>query len=55
MAAADFAGSTAALQTTSSKSSPGKVVLLTECSMSDNVAQMRRTSTSSARAISART
>ncbi len=38
MAAADFAGSTAALAHYVEKNRPGKVVLLTECSMSDNVA-----------------
>jgi quinolinate synthase len=38
MAAADFAGSTAALQNYVLEKRPGKVVLLTECSMSDNVA-----------------
>jgi quinolinate synthase len=38
MAAADFAGSTAALQAYVEEKRPGKVVLLTECSMSDNVA-----------------
>jgi quinolinate synthase len=39
MAASDFAGSTAALQGYVTEKRPGKVVLLTECSMSDNVAQ----------------
>jgi quinolinate synthase len=38
MAAADFAGSTAALQAYVEEKRPAKVVLLTECSMSDNVA-----------------
>ena len=38
MSAADFAGSTAALQNYVMEKRPGKVVLLTECSMSDNVA-----------------
>lgn len=38
MAAADFAGSTAALQDYVMEKHPRKVVLLTECSMSDNVA-----------------
>ncbi len=38
MAAADFAGSTAALARYVETKRPGKVVLLTECSMSDNVA-----------------
>jgi quinolinate synthase len=38
MAAADFAGSTAALQDYVVEKRPAKVVLLTECSMSDNVA-----------------
>lgn len=38
MAAADFAGSTAALQDFVVEKRPAKVVLLTECSMSDNVA-----------------
>ena len=38
MAAADFAGSTAALQDYVVETRPGKVVLLTECSMSDIVA-----------------
>ena len=38
MAAADFAGSTAALQNYVLEKRPAKVVLLTECSMSDNVA-----------------
>jgi quinolinate synthase len=36
--AADYAGSTAALANYVRERSPGKVVLLTECSMSDNVA-----------------
>ena len=35
---ADYAGSTAALANYVSEKRPGKVVLLTECSMSDNVA-----------------
>ncbi len=39
MSAADFAGSTAALQSYVVDKRPAKVVLLTECSMSDNVAQ----------------
>lgn len=39
MSAADFAGSTAALQDYVVEKRPAKVVLLTECSMSDNVAQ----------------
>ncbi|MGE3142695.1 MAG: quinolinate synthase NadA, partial [Hyphomonadaceae bacterium] len=39
MAAADYAGSTAALANYVSKHAPKKVVLLTECSMSDNVAE----------------
>jgi len=38
MAASDFAGSTAALQNYVMEKKQGKVVLLTECSMSDNVA-----------------
>ena len=38
MAVADFAGSTAALQDYVLEKRPAKVVLLTECSMSDNVA-----------------
>jgi quinolinate synthase len=38
MAAADFAGSTAALASYVQEKRPAKVVLLTECSMSDNVA-----------------
>jgi len=38
VAAADFAGSTAALAAYVENKRPGKVVLLTECSMSDNVA-----------------
>jgi len=38
MAASDFAGSTAALQNYVMEKRPAKVVLLTECSMSDNVA-----------------
>jgi quinolinate synthase len=38
MAASDFAGSTAALQDYVVDKRPAKVVLLTECSMSDNVA-----------------
>ncbi len=38
MAAADYAGSTAALANYVTKNNPRKVVLLTECSMSDNVA-----------------
>jgi len=38
MSAADFAGSTAALQNYVVEKRPAKVVLLTECSMSDNVA-----------------
>jgi quinolinate synthase len=40
MSAADFAGSTAALQSYVLEKQPAKVVLLTECSMSDNVAAM---------------
>ncbi len=40
MAAADFAGSTAALQNYVLERQPAKVVLLTECSMSDNVAAL---------------
>ena len=36
--AADFAGSTSALANYVKDNSPNKVVLLTECSMSDNVA-----------------
>jgi quinolinate synthase len=39
MSAADFAGSTAALQMYVMEKRPPKVVLLTECSMSDNVAE----------------
>jgi quinolinate synthase len=39
MAVADYAGSTAALANYVSKRRLSKVVLLTECSMSDNVAQ----------------
>lgn len=39
MAEADYAGSTAALANYVTEKRPGKVVLLTECSMSDNVAQ----------------
>jgi quinolinate synthase len=39
LAAADFAGSTAALANYVGAHNPKKVVLLTECSMSDNVAQ----------------
>jgi quinolinate synthase len=38
MAASDYAGSTAALAGYVGKHQPGKVLLLTECSMSDNVA-----------------
>jgi quinolinate synthase len=38
MAAADFAGSTAALANYVKDKRPAKVVLLTECSMSDNIA-----------------
>ncbi|MBL8551887.1 MAG: quinolinate synthase NadA [Hyphomonadaceae bacterium] len=38
MAASDYAGSTAALAAYVGKRQPGKVLLLTECSMSDNVA-----------------
>jgi quinolinate synthase len=39
LAAADYAGSTAALANYVLEKAPRKVVLLTECSMSDNVAQ----------------
>ncbi|MDZ4775833.1 MAG: quinolinate synthase NadA [Alphaproteobacteria bacterium] len=39
LAASDYAGSTAALANYVTEKSPKKVVLLTECSMSDNVAQ----------------
>ena len=39
LAASDYAGSTAALANYVGKHNPKKVVLLTECSMSDNVAQ----------------
>ncbi len=38
LAAADYAGSTAALADWVGKHAPAKVILLTECSMSDNVA-----------------
>jgi quinolinate synthase len=38
VAAADFSGSTAGMSNYVSTSKPGRVVLLTECSMSDNVA-----------------
>ena len=38
MAAADFAGSTAAMIDYVGKERPTRVVLVTECSMSDNVA-----------------
>jgi quinolinate synthase len=38
VAAADFTGSTAAMSAYVGKNSPPRVVLLTECSMSDNVA-----------------
>jgi quinolinate synthase len=38
VAEADFAGSTAAMQDYVARERPGKVMLLTECSMSDNVA-----------------
>ena len=38
VAAADFAGSTAALADFVEQQKPARVVLLTECSMSDNVA-----------------
>jgi len=40
MSASDFAGSTAALQDYVMEKRPAKVVLLTECSMSDNVASV---------------
>ncbi len=40
MSASDFAGSTAALQDYVVEKRPAKVVLLTECSMSDNVASV---------------
>ena len=43
MAAADFAGSTAEMIRYVGEKRPSKVVLLTECSMSDNVAAERRT------------
>jgi quinolinate synthase len=43
LAAADYAGSTAALANYVQEKSPRKVVLLTECSMSDNVAQQAPT------------
>lgn len=39
LAASDFAGSTAALANYVTEKNPRKVVLLTECSMSDNVAE----------------
>ena len=38
VAEADFSGSTAAMSSYVSKNRPPRVVLLTECSMSDNVA-----------------
>jgi quinolinate synthase len=38
VAEADFSGSTAAMSSYVSKNHPARVVLLTECSMSDNVA-----------------
>jgi len=41
VAAADFAGSTAAMSDYVDKRRPGRVVLLTECSMSDNIAARR--------------
>ena len=53
--ASDFAGSTAALANYVQTEQPAKVVLLTECSMSDNVAAENQTLISCARAISART
>jgi len=40
VAEADFAGSTAAMQNWVAKHQPARVLLLTECSMSDNVAVM---------------
>ena len=57
VAEADFAGSTAAMADyVGARASRAAVVLMTECSMSDNVAaQQSRTSTSCGPAISART
>jgi len=40
VAEADFSGSTAAMQAYVAREQPGRVLLLTECSMSDNVAML---------------
>ncbi len=56
VAEADFAGSTAALINYVGSHKPQRVVMLTECSMSDNVAaENPQTSSSCAPAICART
>ena len=56
VAAADFAGSTAAMIDYVARERPARVVLMTECSMSDNVAALQsRRSSSCGRAICART
>jgi quinolinate synthase len=53
---ADFTGSTSAMIDFVKTKKPKKVVMVTECSMADNVAaEAPGTSSSSARAISART
>jgi quinolinate synthase len=40
VAEADFAGSTAAMADYVTRERPGRVVLMTECSMSDNIAAL---------------
>ena len=56
VAEADFAGSTAAMSDYVAEHRPSRVVLMTECSMSDNVAApSSRRPSSCGRAISART
>ena len=52
---ADFAGSTTAMSDYVVKRRPRQVVLITECSMADNIAATRRTPSSCAPATSART
>jgi quinolinate synthase len=55
VAEADFAGSTAAMIDYVGDQKPARVVLITECSMSDNVAVHIRMSNSCGPAICART
>jgi len=55
VAEADFAGSTAAMADYVARERPGRVVLMTECSMSDNIAALNPDIDFVRRAISVRT